>query len=165
MRWPVPLCVTEHELPALRDRHGDRHGDVLQERIGMTTQLGEQRTCAAVTRVGAPCRMRPLLDSAFCFNHAPERGRERAAARQQGGWNRRTPPGTPPPDTSVRSFEAVLRQLKAVLHATWQQENSHRRSLALASLLGLALKVLEQPARLDPIWELNEQVFGGHRRS
>jgi hypothetical protein len=99
--------------------------------------------------------MRPLVDEPYCWNHCPRVAPNREAARKLGGKNRRTAPGRPPLEISIRSVDAIRGQVEALLEATWQQENSHRRSLALGSLLGLALKVQELSRYEPPAW-INE---------
>lgn len=47
------------------------------------------RRCKAKNKDRTPCRMRPLQNSAFCFNHDPDSRDHRAAARKQGGAQRK----------------------------------------------------------------------------
>jgi hypothetical protein len=126
----------------------------------MTTAHGAARTCGRITRAGAPCQMRPLANDPHCWNHSVRVSAEREAARRRGGRNRRTAGGSPPLDTSIRSLRAIQGQIEAVLRATWAQENSYRRSISLAGLLGLALKVRGLPTYEDRVAVLNDRLFG-----
>lgn len=105
--------------------------------------MSDRRRCAATTRRGEPCGMTPLTGSAYCYTHDPEHVADRAASRQSGGFNRRTAPGELPTDLSVRDVRAIQRQVEALLGATWEQENSARRTAALVGCYTLAVKLLE----------------------
>lgn len=103
-----------------------------------------KRRCAAKTAAGKPCRMAPLEGKPCCFAHEGSAAKERAIARKKGGTNRRTPDDSRPPGpVSLRTAADVQAMLELVMDATWLQENSARRSMALATLLGIAAKAIE----------------------
>jgi hypothetical protein len=99
------------------------------------------------TRAGKPCRMAPVAgsDPPRCFNHAPERARDRAEARKRGGEARRTPwlfaIGETPAE--LRDVASVQRVLEATVLETQALPPGHERSRAIGSLLMIALRALE----------------------
>ena len=89
--------------------------------------------------------MPPLQGTERCFNHSPDRGRDRAKARKRGGRQRRTPLLFPPPagPTPLRDVASVQTVLEQVMSETLVQPNSHQRSRTIAALLTVALRTLE----------------------
>jgi hypothetical protein len=106
--------------------------------------------------------MPPVAGStpALCFNHAPERARDRAEARKRGGEAKRTPHLFPIGEVPVglRDVASIQNLLEMTVHETRVQPNGHDRSRALGSLLMIALKVLEVGALEDRIAALEQQV-------
>lgn len=101
--------------------------------------------CKATTQSGQPCEMACLANSDWCFAHAPEKGRERAAARKRGGLNRRAPApsGDQIPPTDLRDVRSIQELLERVVTDTLAQENSAQRSRTIGYLAGLLLKAVE----------------------
>jgi hypothetical protein len=51
--------------------------------------MTSRRTCKATTANGRRCRMMPLVDSDYCWNHDPANTEAAAEARKMGGLRRR----------------------------------------------------------------------------
>ncbi|HWY70032.1 MAG TPA: hypothetical protein VNX88_15280 [Terriglobales bacterium] len=78
------------------------------------TQTDRRRTCAGLTRTGAPCRAR-VSEGDFCSLHAnPERaadlGRRSGAARRRSSIVERTLRDFPPPET-IAEIKGILAQV------------------------------------------------------
>ena len=101
------------------------------------------RTCGAKTKRGEPCGMAPLQGSKWCWNHDPDKARERSKARKLGGYNRRPTKAEAPQQVALRDVAAVQFILELAMQDTLALENSVARSRTLGYLAGQALKVLE----------------------
>ena len=130
----------------------------------MTNELVTKGHCAATTVWGAPCRMRPLRDSAFCFNHTPELAVRRAHSRKLGGLRRRraSPEGVPE-RIALRTVEEARALLERAARDALMLDLSPDRCRVLISAVGQALKVVEVGELETRIAALEERVGGiGH---
>jgi hypothetical protein len=118
------------------------------------------RQCKMTNRRGKPCGMAPVEGSAFCFNHDPGRATERARSRRKGGEHRRTATASPLPSAppSLGTVSDVQHLLETAVYDTLQQENSDRRSRALAALCGVALRCFELGGHEERLTALEERL-------
>lgn len=89
--------------------------------------------------------MAPLIGSAFCFAHDPERASSRALARRRGGRRRQAAArtGRTIAPAQLDTASNIQQLLESVLNDTLSQRNSLQRSRTICYLIGYALKVLE----------------------
>lgn len=85
--------------------------------------------------------MAPLAGRPLCFNHDPERARDRATARRRGGARSR--PGKSATSAAVGSVVDLQAVLGRVLSDILALENSNQRGRTAASLLLTGAKLLE----------------------
>lgn len=111
----------------------------------MSAKVTSGPRCVARTGHGTPCGMPPLRGTDRCFNHSPDRARQRANARKRGGRQRRTPFLFPPPTgpTPLRDVASIQAVLERVMSETLVQPNGHQRSRTIAALLTVSLRTLE----------------------
>lgn len=114
-----------------------------------------KKQCQATKLNGEPCNA-AASGSGFCFAHDAARGKERAAARRNGGLRRITPSvadrALVPKET--RSIEGVMTILDYALQESLVLSNSIQRGRLLVSIAhGFieALKVGELEQRLDAV--------------
>jgi len=126
------------------------------------------RDCSGIGRDGGLCRMAPLKGSDWCWNHSPEKARERAEARKRGG-SRSRPPGTvldteEPLDglpLALGDMQAVQSALDLIWRDTLRQENSGQRSRTLVTIALAAIKVLEVGEVEERIRALEQAIAQG----
>jgi uncharacterized small protein (DUF1192 family) len=107
-----------------------------------------------------------LSDAEFCWSHEPSKGRARALARAKGGRNRQTPRGAAPPTEppTLRTVDAIQRQLESAVFDTLHQENSEQRSRVIGYLLSIGLRCLEVGELEERIAALEAIIQTGPRR-
>jgi hypothetical protein len=104
----------------------------------------EQRKCAAVTRSGGPCRMRPLRGAHYCYTHDTKAGADRARSRRLGGLHRRRiTKGQVPDRVHLRTVSDARELLELAAQDALQLDLSSDRCRVLIASVGQALKVLE----------------------
>jgi hypothetical protein len=120
----------------------------------------DRRVCRTTTENGAPCRMRPLRGSDYCFNHSPEHSAERDRARQRGGAATRTPLASAP--VWLRTVEAIQELLEEVVADTRMQGNTPDRSRTILAALRIALDAVEKGELEARLTELEERFGKGN---
>ncbi len=103
------------------------------------------RTCKFRKDDGEPCRAAPLLESEFCFVHAPEYAGEMQEARRLGGLRRRrerTVAGAYDIE-SIDSVEAIRRVIEIVIFDALGMENTVARGRLLLAASQAGTKLLE----------------------
>jgi len=114
-----------------------------------------KKQCQAQKKSGEPCNA-AANEAGFCFTHDASRGKERAAARRNGGLKRLTPhvadASLVPKET--RTINGVMTILDYALQESLALSNSIQRGRLLVSIAhGFieALKVGEIEQRLDAV--------------
>jgi hypothetical protein len=103
------------------------------------------KPCKATKTNGQPCGGYSVGDGDYCYMHEPTRAKERAEARKQGGYNRRTAHAG---DSSklpaqVRTVADVYTLLDYTMLETIALDNSIIRTRALIALSECYLHALE----------------------
>jgi hypothetical protein len=114
------------------------------------------RRCAATRKDGQPCRMAPLLDSEFCWAHAPEHQEEAAAARRAGGQVKKKQ-GTLALAYDLNGLETIAdirRWLEVVMFETLGLENTISRNRAIMNGTQIAAQLHEKGELADRIDKL-----------
>lgn len=110
----------------------------------MTSKGHKGRTCRGTTKSGDPCRMAPLKDSTFCWNHDPKTAKKREASRQKGGRaSRRALPSELAGTIEIREAKDALALLTLAANETLRLDNSVSRNRALGDLAYKALRAIE----------------------
>ncbi len=117
--------------------------------------LMSKKQCQATKRDGEPCNAAAGV-SGFCFAHDATKGKERAAARRNGGLQRITPHGASAAlvTKETRSIEGVMTILDYALQESLVLSNSIQRGRLLVSIAHgyiEALKVGEIEQRLEAV--------------
>lgn len=96
--------------------------------------------CAARSRAGKPCQMRPLKGGRYCFNHSPAVARKRAAARKRGGRQTRIGPAKGVADVS--SIPALQSHIGQALADTLLRPSSEKKAASIARLVECARRLI-----------------------
>ncbi len=100
--------------------------------------------CKARNDRGEPCSSPRMEGSEYCFFHNPAVAEKRAAARKQGGINRRQGKATKPVGSvQAQTPEDVLTLVEQALADCLTLENSITRNRAIGYLASIALKTQE----------------------
>lgn len=100
--------------------------------------------CQATKRNGRMCGAHALINSQYCYMHAPERANERATARRLGGMRRGSHAGDMSSlPAKVKTVEDVLSVLDYCLVELAALDNGIPRARGLIALAGEYLKALE----------------------
>ena len=114
--------------------------------------------CQATNRFGERCGTSAMAGRLYCFTHDPANAVRRQAARQKGGFLRRTPKAKVDRESChLRSVDDILNLLEETLADTTLQENSMSRTKALVSIALAALKALEVGELEKRLRELEER--------
>jgi hypothetical protein len=122
--------------------------------------------CKAKNGQGEPCGMSKQKGSDWCFAHDPERKRERDQARRVGGLHRAPTKVGTGGITSIDLNEPG--QLEALVTGTildtLEQDNTDKRSAALAKLMRVWMDYRRQKVEEEEIAELrrNLEELRGH---
>ena len=102
------------------------------------------RQCKARNARGEPCGAAPVNGADYCYMHAPELARERAEARQRGGYNRRQIKSSKSAGpVQVRSPQDVMALIEQAINDVLALENSLARARTIGYLAGVTLKAQE----------------------
>ena len=104
--------------------------------------------------------MPALGGSRFCWSHDPTRAAERAAARKLGGHRskRARPNVTVAPPLTLDELRAALGRALASVELL---DNSAQRGKTIASLVGVAVRLLEASELTQRIAALEELMRAG----
>jgi hypothetical protein len=100
--------------------------------------------CHGTNARGEPCGMAPLEGRDFCWAHDPENRGKAAAARRQGGANRRRSKTAPEDAPRLRDVDSVQSILEQAVADTLALENSVQRNRTVAYLATCLLSALEK---------------------
>lgn len=103
--------------------------------------------------------MPPLRTGGYCYIHSPQTRADRRWSQQRGGRRNRVGKAAAP--VAVDTIPALQTVLGQVLSDTLVQENSAKRSQAVARLLDVAhtlIETREVQSMLDTMAERLEQV-------
>lgn len=102
--------------------------------------MTSSRACKAVNQDGSPCKMYPLKDSDYCFNHDPNLELERTQARVLGGSHTKFVGGLP---VIIQTSEDVMAIISQVVGNLLAMDCTVAQSKALLLAAQTALSCLQ----------------------